>query len=223
MHANRNIIMTQQPMFSVIIATYNRAQLLQRTLKSLVLQTEKEWEAIIVDDGSTDDTYKQILPYLKSCPRIKYILRPHMGEFPSRNYGIIASCGKFITFLDSDDEYLPDHLESRKRFIVQNPDVTFFFGGAKILGNQYTPDKNNPAIRIHLNDCVIGGTFIIERETLLSLDGYGDILLGSDNDLFERAKSKRIKMAEIKLPTYIYHHENPDSITNTLYLKVKDP
>ena len=214
---------TSQPMFSVVITTYNRASLLTRAVKSLLSQTEKDWEAIIVDDGSTDDTYKEIFPYLDPNSGIRYLKKRHTGEARSKNYGIKASRGKFITFLDSDDEYAPVHLESRKDFLLQNPDIKFLYGGVTILGNQYVPDKNDPSSVINLNDCVIGGTFFIEKMTLLSLNGFINIILGPDSDLFERARKKGTKMAEIKAPTYIYHHENQDSITNMLYRRIKDP
>ncbi len=209
-----------QPMFSVVITTRNRAQLLKRTLESLISQTDKDWEAIIVDDGSTDDTYAHILPYLRSRTGIKYFRKPHSGAVSSRNFGIKSSRGKYVTFLDSDDEYHPAHLESRKKYLTRNPEVKFLYGGAKILGNQYVPDKDNPSKMVNLQDCVIGGTFIIERETLLSLNGFRPIVLGSDNDLFERAGKANIIMGEVKLPTYIYHHENPESVTNILCRKI---
>lgn len=210
-------------MFSVIIPTYNRADLLVRALKSLIAQTYKDWEAIIVDDGSTDDTYSQIKFYLEPDSGIKYFRRRHGGEARSKNFGINTSSGKFITFLDSDDEYATSHLESRKDFLEQNPHIKFLYGGVKILGNQYVPDKNDPTVKINLNDCVIGGTFVIERDTLLALKGFTNIILGPDSDLFERARKKNITIAEVKVPTYIYHHENPDSITNNLYLQVNNP
>ena len=210
-------------MFSVIIPTYNRADLLVRALKSLIAQTYKDWEAIIVDDGSTDDTYSQIKFYLEPDSGIKYKRRRHVGEARSKNFGINTSSGKFITFLDSDDEYATSHLESRKDFLEQNPHIKFLYGGVKILGNQYVPDKNDPTVKINLNDCVIGGTFVIERDTLLALKGFTNIILGPDRDLFERARKKNITIAEVKVPTYIYHHENPDSITNKLYLQVNNP
>ena len=210
-------------MFSIVVTTFNRAQLLKRALNSLISQTENDWEAFIIDDGSTDDTQKQILPYLKSYSRIKYIRKTHSGAIPSKNYGIKAATGTFVTFLDSDDEYHPSHLESRKEFLIKNPSIKFLYGGVKVLGNQYVPDKNNPSVSISLNDCIIGGSFIIEREVLLSLNGFRDIILGSDSDLFERAQKANIPMAEISLPTYIYHHENPDSATNRLFRKIKNP
>jgi glycosyltransferase involved in cell wall biosynthesis len=211
-----------QSMFAVVITTFNRAQILKRALNSLIAQTENDWEAVIVDDGSTDDTHTQILPYLKSYSKIKYIWKPHSGAIPSKNHGIKAAAAKFIAFLDSDDEYNPVHLESRKKILIGNPAIKFLYGGAKIIGNQYVPDKNNPSATINLKDCVIGGTFIIERQALSALNGFRNIILGSDSDLFERAKKARISMAEVHLPTYIYHHESQESITNKLYVKLRD-
>lgn len=207
------------PFFSIIITTYNRAQLLKRALNSLVSQTEQEWEAIIVDDGSTDDTYPQVLSYLRSYPKIKYLRKVHNGDPLSKNKGIWSSNGKFISFLDSDDEYNPSHLESRKKILMQNPSLKFLYGGATILGNQYVPDRFDCTKNIKLNKCVIGGTFFIERNTLFSLNGFKNILLGADGDLFDRAKNTRTTMKEAKIPTYIYHHETQDSITNKLCLR----
>lgn len=219
---NISMSLSEPPLFSVIIPTYNRAYLLVRALKSLTGQTEKDWEGIIVDDGSTDDTYLQIKHFTEPDTRIKYFRKRHSGEALTKNHGILKSKGRFITFLDSDDEYAPVHLESRKYFLLQNPEIKFLYGGVTILGNPYVPDKNDPAVKINLKDCKIGGTFFIERETLLSLKGFRNILLGPDSDLYERAVKQKIKMAEIKVPTYIYHHENPDSITNTLFLQIRD-
>ena len=136
----------------------------------------------------------------------------------SKNEGIRSSIGKFISFLDSDDEYQPTHLESRKAVLMQNPSIGFLYGGVKILGNQYVPDRFNYAKKISLNNCVIGGTFFIERNIIISLNGFRKILLGSDADLFDRAKKARILIVETNLPTYIYHHDTVDSITNKLYL-----
>ena len=209
-------IMAQFPMFSVVIATYNRAHLLVRAIESLIGQTETDWEAIIVDDGSTDMTHEKLLPFLQSDTRLKYLLKSHSGGAPSKNHGIKASSGKFITFLDSDDEYHPFHLATRKEFLLRNPGVSFLHGGFKVLGNKYVPDIYNPSRIINLKYCVIGGTFIIAREALISLGGFRDLSLGSDHDLFQRAREKNIKIARIEEPTYIYHRENPDSVTRNI-------
>jgi glycosyltransferase involved in cell wall biosynthesis len=210
-------ILVSQPFFSIVITTFNRSQLIKRALNSMVSQVETDWEAIIVDDESEDDTYSQVLPYLRSHNKIKYFRIVHGGEATAKNQGIKSSCGRFISFLDSDDEYDPIHLKSRKSILIQNPEVRFLYGGVKILGNQFVPDRTDPAKKINLANCAIGGTFFVERNTLKSLNGFKQILLGPDADLFERAKMNRITMMETKLPTYIYHHDTSDSITNKLY------
>jgi len=210
--------MVTQPFFSIIITTYNRAHLISRALNSLVSQTEKDWEAFIVDDGSTDDTYSQVLPYLKAYPQIKFLKKVHSGEAISKNEGIEASTGKFISFLDSDDEYNPIHLETRRAILEQKPLVKFLYGGITVIGNQFVPDRYDLSKKINIKNCVIGGTFFIERNILISLSGFKEIFIGTDADLFERAKKTEIIFMKTGLPTYIYHHENADSLTNKLYL-----
>lgn len=205
----------QEPFFSVIIATYNRSGIIGRALKSLVSQTEKDWEAIIIDDGSTDGTYESILPVLHTNPQINYRRIDHCGEATAKNTGIQLAEGKFITFLDSDDEYVSTHLKSRKSILDRHPSIQFLHGGVEVLGNQFVPDRFDPEKLVNLADCAIGGAFFIEREAFAALKGFNQILLGTDADLFERAKNAGMKIMEIQLPTYIYHHETLDSITNT--------
>jgi len=216
----QNLQRASQPFFSIIISTHNRARLIERALNSLVLQTESDWEAIIIDDESTDDTHDKVRPFLRSQANIKYIWKKHSGAAMTKNEGIRLSGGKFVTFLDSDDEYKPFHLKSRKSILMQNPSIGFLYGGAKILGNQYVPDRFDYTKRISLADCVIGGTFFIEKDTLLSLGGFRNMALGSDADLFARAKKSEIDMMETKISTYVYHHEVQDSITNKLFMDV---
>jgi glycosyltransferase involved in cell wall biosynthesis len=205
-----------RPLFSVVVTTYNRANLLNRALDSLIIQTEKDWEAVIVDDESRDETYCRILPYLREYSKLIYIRQPHKGEATAKNNGIWSSTGSFITFLDSDDEFEPLHLESRKEALIQNPAVRFLYGGVRILGNPYVPDRFDYSKKVHLKDCVIGGTFFIGREIAMTLEGFREMPIGTDADLFDRVKSINTTMLEIKTPTYVYHHEEADSITNNL-------
>lgn len=98
------------PQVSVIIPTYNRAQLLGRAIESVIQQTHEDFQLIIVDDGSTDDTRSVVEGY--NDPRIDYI--PHetnRGIPESRNTGLDRAEGAYIAFLDSDDEWLPNKLE----------------------------------------------------------------------------------------------------------------
>ena len=211
-----------RPFFSVIITTFNRAHSIAQALTSLISQTEKDWEGILIDDGSTDDTYASISPFLESNPNLKFKKIIHGGESAAKNAGIALSEGRFITFLDSDDEYDSDHLKLRKTLLTANPSVNFLHGGVEILGNPYVPDRFDPSVKIHLSDCVIGGTFFIERSLLNALKGLKPILLGPDAELFERAQKSGATIMKTDLPTYIYHHYTEDSITNTYNAKIQE-
>jgi glycosyltransferase involved in cell wall biosynthesis len=211
-----------KPFFSIIITTYNRRHILKRALNSLILQNEDDWEAIIVDDESTDDTRSVILPYISANKGIRYYVKSHSGEAMSKNEGINLTSGRFVSFLDSDDEYSQDHLLLRKSILTQNPSISFLYGGVKVIGNQFVPDRFNPEKKIHLSECVIGGSFFIERDTLLRLKGFRNIQLGTDSDFFERAIIAGVVMKETEIPTYIYHHETEDSITNMLLNKTTE-
>ena len=209
-----NMSLNSLPFFSVIIPTFNRKELLIRAINSLLLQEGQSWEAIIVDDGSDDSTHSFIQFYLKSDFRIKYVRQENRGAALAKNYGIEKAKGSFVTFLDSDDEYDLGHLESRKKILVENPEVKFLFGGLKIIGSPFVPDRFDTDKKIHLDDCVIGGTFFIERSLLLSLNGFKNILIGEDAELFERICRLDILKLKTEVPSYIYRKDVKDSVTN---------
>lgn len=97
------------PFFSVIIPTYNRADLLPRAIISVLQQTYNNWELIIVDDGSKDNTREVVSRH--TDPRIKYIYQNNAERSAARNNGIKNATGNYICFLDSDDYYLPERLQ----------------------------------------------------------------------------------------------------------------
>ncbi len=88
--------------FSVIIPTYNNEKTISRAIDSIINQTYPNWELIIVDDGSTDNTEQKVQPNLRN-PKIKYFKQPNSGVAIARNTGFQYSTGEFIVFLDSDD------------------------------------------------------------------------------------------------------------------------
>ncbi len=98
-----------RPFFSIILPTYNRAPLIAKAVESVVNQSFKDWELIVVDDGSNDDTESIIAQYLPAD--IRYFFQANQGKSVARNNGITKAQGEFICFLDSDDYYLPQHLE----------------------------------------------------------------------------------------------------------------
>lgn len=107
----------KKPLISVIIPTYNRAYILSKAIESVLNQTFKDFELIVVDDGSTDET-----PYLVSKYPLIYVRKPHKGVSHTRNTGVLKAKGEFIAFLDSDDAFVKDKLEKQIKFFEKNPD-----------------------------------------------------------------------------------------------------
>lgn len=203
-----------KPKFSIVVTTYNRSQLLIRALKSLVAQTFDNWEAIIVDDGSTDETPNVVDSFINNFPNFSFIRQENRGEAGAKNSGIAVCKGEYVSFLDSDDEYEPKHLETRNNLLVSNPEVQLLHGGAKIIGDQFVPDRTKPGKLVHLSDCTIGGTFFIKRDILSQLGGFKDIKIGTDSVWFENAKNAGFRILKTDIPTYIYHRTSQDSITH---------
>jgi glycosyltransferase involved in cell wall biosynthesis len=119
------------PFFSVIIPVYNRAHVLGRALASVLSQSCQDFEIVVVDDGSSDDSASVIASF--ADPRILYIRQKNRGGGAARNAGIDAACGRFIAPLDSDDEFLPGHLE-RMRSALEG--TTHVVGYARVLVNR---------------------------------------------------------------------------------------
>ena len=107
---------------SVVIPTFNRSSLLQRALKSVVNQSLKADEIIVIDDGSTDSTKKIIK---KKFPQIKYFNNKKKGVSSARNLGILKSSCNWICFLDSDDEWNKNKLSKQKDFVKKNVNTKF--------------------------------------------------------------------------------------------------
>ena len=105
---------------SVIMPSYNTAKYIGETIKSVQAQTYENWELIIVDDCSTDNTDTAVEPFL-SDERIRYLKNSrNSGAAVSRNYALREAKGKWIAFLDSDDLWLPDKLEKQINFMLEN-------------------------------------------------------------------------------------------------------
>lgn len=204
------------PFFSIVLCTYNRAHLLPRAIDSVLAQVEQDWELIVVDDGSSDDTPSVLQNYAANDSRIRCMRHDNIGLARSRNVGIALARGLFVTFLDSDDEYLPDHLASRRRMLLDSPGIQFLHGGIEVIGDQYVIDRHPPHGRIHVDKCVLGGTFVIRRDVLTSLGGFDIVAYAEDAALYERvAASPDILAATTDHPTYRYYRDTTDSLCST--------
>ena len=96
----------QNIFFSIILPTYNRSKTIDKTIESVINQTYKHWELIIIDDGSTDNTKEIITNYKTNDKRIKYLYQQNKERSAARNNGIVNANGDYICFIDSDDYFM---------------------------------------------------------------------------------------------------------------------
>lgn len=110
--------MKTRPSVSVVVPTFNRAELVQRALRSVVAQTRPAEQVIVVDDGSTDDTGRLVQ---QNFGAVDYLAQENRGVSAARNRGIEVATGEWIALLDSDDEWLPQKLERQFEYLEQEP------------------------------------------------------------------------------------------------------
>jgi glycosyltransferase involved in cell wall biosynthesis len=200
------------PFFSVILPTFNRAHLISGAIESVLAQSFQDWELLVIDDGSRDNTFEIIRPFVLNDGRIRYHFAHNRGLAMARNTGIQMSRGRYITFLDSDDEYLPEHLQLRTEYLKSNPEVELLHGGVEVIGSNMVADKHDPSKLIPILECVIGGTFVIRRDLVERLEGFHDVPYGDDADFFARAEQAGSIIRKIDAPTYRYNRLEPDSL-----------
>lgn len=135
--------MPESPFFSVVIPAYNVATYIDQTLQSVWDQTYDDYEVIVINDGSTDLTLARLQAHQKTHD-IKIIDSPNGGVSCARNLGIAASCGQYIAFLDSDDIWMPWHLEWAKDFFTQHAGIEWY---SSVL----IPTDNIPSHHSHNN------------------------------------------------------------------------
>jgi glycosyltransferase involved in cell wall biosynthesis len=214
---------------SIIIPTRNRSNMLLSAINSVMLQSYQNYEILVVDDCSTDDTRKVVQAMQNG--KIKYISHDFQkGEAGSRNTGIKNATGEFIAFLDDDDEWLPDKLklqlelfEKREKYIgavytgywfvnIKNNEILF----------QNIPEKKGFIYNELLLDNVIGtpSTVLLRKQVIQEIGLFDESLpYYVDYDLFIRI-SKYYQFEYIKTPLVKYHvHDNMLSRNPHILLK----
>jgi len=202
------------PQFSVIVPTYNRARLIGKTLRSILDQSFKDFEIIVVDDGSTDDTNAVIESIYD--PRLTYYKINNVERGAARNFGTQKSLGRYITFLDSDDVFYKDHLQVANDFLGKNPGVIFAQGfdvrdDMNRIINGFTPI--NKSVLHHLihsgNILACMGVFLPSDMAKQNLFHEDRALAGSeDMELWLRISAKHDILYNNRSTAAMVNHEN---------------
>ena len=187
------------PLVSIIIPSFNRHDLIPDTIKSVLAQTITDWELLIVDDGSTDNTQEVVRSYAESDSRIRCMERTHQPKGPSscRNIGITAAQAPYCIFLDSDDLLAPNCLEGRLSVARAEPDVALHVFQMQLFHLQpgdtdkllMHADANEALGSTLLQGSPWGITCPLWRTTVLrDLNGFNEKLLSAEDwDLHIRA------------------------------------
>ncbi|MBD0388947.1 MAG: glycosyltransferase family 2 protein [Nostoc sp. C3-bin3] len=227
------------PKISVIIPTYNRSYLIKDAIESVLNQTYQDFELIIIDDGSTDNTKEALAEYGE---RLQYIYQENQGRSAARNHGINLAKGEYIAFLDSDDVWFPDKLARQVPILESAPENVVLVHGYKCivdlnlqpipgwelkLRNLYTlAEMGEETYENYLDsNCIFTSTILVRKTAIIEVDGYDtNIQSMEDLDIYLRLLLINYNFAFISdspLIKYRWHAGNTDSLSsNYSYVQV---
>jgi len=209
---------TNHPLVTVIIPTFDRAWCLARAVKSVLEQTHDNIELIVVNDGSTDNTLEILAPFLE---KTTIISQARQGVSAARNVGIQRASGDLISFLDSDDLWLPDKIACQVDFFQKNPDALICQTEEIWIrkGIRVNPKKKHKKLQgmifkpsLHL--CLVSPSAVMMRRSLFDTVGLFDEELPAceDYDLWLRVAA-RYPIHLLDKPGIIKHGGHPDQLS----------
>lgn len=197
--------------FSIIICCYNSEKYIEETINSIINQTYKNWEIVIIDDGSSDGTRKIIQKYIEKKLPINYFFQENKGFASARNKGIELCKNEWIALIDHDDICVEERLENQKNEIIDNPFCSLFFGDALYFNNssQFSKFKNlekkdnfkpykidlskiNARNNLIIHGCfIVSSTVVFHKNTLIEIGKFNTkYKIVSDYDFFLRLSKK---------------------------------
>lgn len=207
------------PTFSVVIPAYNAADTLGEAIDSVLAQTRPDFEVIVINDGSTDDTAAVAAGF--TDPRVRVYSQENAGPSAARNRGIAQAVGEYVSSLDSDDLWLPDYLAEMGRALEENPRAGFAYTRAWVLdasdrfrtvptGARHRPPTPMPPrdqfIAELLRECCVNAP-TIRRTALEQVGGYDESLShGEDWELWLRLANSGFEAVRVAGPLTIYRN-----------------
>jgi len=212
---------------SIIVAVYNGAKTLEACINSLLAQTYSNFEILLVDDGSSDNSY-EVIQAFESDPRVRYFKKENGGVASARNYGIGVSEGDVIGFCDQDDQWKPTKLEKQlPRF--DDPDVGLVYSWVEIQRMGET-DYSKPEIEgrcfhelldVNFISCC---TALVRKSILKDIGGFDDSreLHGVDDRHVWLRVARISKLAVVKEPLAVYYIHGENYSMNQMKMLIAD-
>ncbi len=210
---------TEKPQISVVIPVHNRAHTIRRAIDSVLAQELVPDEIIIVDDGSSDETPDILNSYL---PKIQVVRQDNKGVSAARNTGIAQASGKWIAFLDSDDEWMRDKLQKQLTCLKQHPNVRILQTEERWIRNNMRVNpgkkyfkKSGNIFKNCLKTCIVGASTVMCEKTLLEERGGFDenLLVCEDYDLWIRIAAKQ-SIPLLSQALTVKYGGHPDQLSN---------
>jgi glycosyltransferase involved in cell wall biosynthesis len=196
---------------SVLMAVYDTDfSLVKRAIDSVLDQDFQDFEMIVIDDGSNNGTQNQLLNYvIQNEEKISYLRHTNCGQSESINRGILNSTGSYITILDADDTYKPNHLSSCLKAIAS---LDLIASTTETIVDSpddfYVSDKYDHNKLVHIDDCILFATLFGRKEVFMNLKFQKKY--AADAQFYESA-SQRYAVKKVDLRTYIYYRNMPNS------------
>ena len=211
--------MHHNPLFSIIVPAYNRANLIGATICSVLEQTYFQFEIIVVDDGSTDNTTEVVQPFLLD-DRIQYFKTVNLERGAARNFGVRKAKGVYVTFLDSDDIFLPWHLQTAANKIDEQHEPPAFHLGYEMLHTSGRVDSL-PRLPSPVNDKLLEGNFLscmgvfLKREVVLQnpFDEDRKLSGSEDYELWMRIAARMPILTFPEVTSRLINHDMRSVIT----------
>tara|TARA_R110000850_G_scaffold264954_2_gene394288 strand:- start:5781 stop:6671 length:891 start_codon:yes stop_codon:yes gene_type:complete len=191
-------MLKDEPLVSIITPTYNRADFIAEAVQSVLDQTYPNFEHLIVDDGSTDNTREVLSPFLAD-PRFRYFDQENQGQSVARNLALEHARGEFVCFLDSDNVWLPIHLASQLAAFQETPDVDIVCGdgitideqGNELSRKNIKRHSGYIAFQMLKDNCVGMNTTLARRKCFDEMGGMsGKRRVADDYDLWLKFSSR---------------------------------
>ncbi len=181
---------------SIILPTYNRAAFLPQAFASIRAQTFTDWELIIVDDGSTDETEAIVRRWSEDSPQpIRYLKQANQGPYAARNTGLELASGEYVAFFDSDDVWLPHHLTDCVEALQAHSEVDWVYGACRMVdlpsqrelspNTFYDAGQPRPFLKLHARPS--GNLRILDDERTLATAIVEGLYCGLQNSLIRHS------------------------------------
>lgn len=219
----------RKPLFSIIVATYNRAHLLPRAINSVLNQSCQNFEIIVIDDGSTDDTKEVVKSFIENERVIYYSHKENMGLSATWNKGLDLASGDYVVFLDDDDEVLPDALEAAaNKFAELSPKgvKTIWFDSIDSVTGKITGrgiDKDGYiSYEDHLCGRISGDFWNVIGRSLFGENRFDERAWGGSAGLLWLKIFYQAKVFHIAKPFGITRREHGSTVSRDFRVKVKN-